>query len=517
MTESPRDFVVVIPAADRPRQLAACLESLLALLLRHPYSGRVTALIAEDSHARENIERHRALAADFPRRGLDTHYLSQEEQRILVEALPPALRGRLANVIGNGMIFSHKGASVTRNIAYLWLNRLRQDGRKRLFWFVDSDQEFQVEVETSGGKSAAGDIDYFHWLDRIFSATPTRVLTGKVTGDPPVSPAVMAGTFLDDVHAFVEEMAVFAPRTACSFHGQAAKQGDAAYHDMADLFGFKPATGAWRYRCTLQGEHDHAACLAGFASRLTRFFDGEHPTRQSFYQPGDVMASLKPARTIYTGNYVIEDGALDYFIPFAALKLRMAGPTLGRIIQAEQGEKFVAANLPLLHKRTMEAIGQSEYRAGIERKNSGVDLSGEFERQYFGDVMLFSMEKLTRQGFPRIPPEDASIIRTVAETEAEMHTRYRASREQVQEKLARLRTLFFGRRQPWWQEPALAEACGNFKRFIGDMQANFVEDSPAWRLIGSTEHRQARRQAISEAIRQFRNDRKAWQEALKNQ
>lgn len=514
---SRHDFVIVIPVADRPQHLASCLASLLELRRRHPYAGQVSVLVADDSRDAQNIARHRASAADCTRRGLETHYLGQSEQLALLDALSPQLRSRLAGVIGDqaAQAFHHKGASITRNIAYLWLNRLQRDGQKRLFWFIDSDQEFRVNVDTPEGEQTPYAIDYFHWLDRIFSERPARILTGKVVGDPPVSSAVMAGNFLGDLLAFLADLARLSPAAACSLHAEAAQQvSDAAYHDMAELFGFKPGTGAYRYRCPLHGDHDHAACLADFAGKLARFFDGEHPTRRSFYQPSDPLASLQPARTIYTGNYVFDAGGLDYFIPFAGLKLRMAGPTLGRILQAELGADFVSANLPMLHTRTVATIGQSEFRPGIERTDQRIDLSGEFERQFFGDVMLFAMERLTAEGFPGIQPGEAALAALVDAIDAQLYAKYRAKHAQTTRKIEDLRRLAS---EPghWWQHgQAFAEARDALQGFIDNMQHNFGADARSWQRIDAAGHRQARKAAICAAIGRYRDDRAAWCAAL---
>ena len=41
------------------------------------------------------------------------------------------------------------------------------------------------------------------------------------------------------------------PHTPCRYHGHAVQTGDAAYHDMADLFGYsRPA--AMPYRCPVE-------------------------------------------------------------------------------------------------------------------------------------------------------------------------------------------------------------------------------------------------------------------------
>jgi len=506
------DITIIIPVADRPRHLSDCLHTLLELKRRYPYTGEVSVLVAEDSRDASSVVQHRAIAASVAAQGIAVHHFGPDEQRALVDTLPAPIRAQLAGVIGAGSSYAHKGASITRNIAYLWLHRLAADGRRRLFWFLDSDQEFRVNVLVPGGEEEQYAIDYFNDLDRIFTTTPTLILTGKVVGDPPVSPAVMAGNFLDDVMAFLAEMACCAPQAPCSFHQDTRAADDAAYHDMADLFGFK-TTKTFRYRCAIDGAHHHAACFGDFAARLSRFFDGEHPTRRSVYQSASLFDTLTPARTVYTGNYVLTPQALDYFIPFAALGLRMAGPTLGRIVKSELGERFLSANLPMLHRRTVEALGQSEYRRGIERSHAQVDLSGEFERQYFGDVMLFSVERLAALGFPRVSLDAELLCRTVAEVEAEMRTRYRLTHRQIVDKIAALRKLYAPSEHWWWQQEELAGARIRFAQFLADMERNFGDDARAWRTVNDVGHGIRRRAAIVDAIARYRADREAWHAA----
>ena len=140
--------------------------------------------------------------------------------------------------------FGHKGQGVMRNIAYLKVAEMLKSTPtdNLLIWSLDSDQEFRVKVATPEGDREVYAVDYFHDLDAIFSRTDAQVLTGKVVGDPPVSPAVMAGNFLADVIGFLQRMAASDPAAACRQHGDAGHAGgDAAYHDMADLFGFQQA------------------------------------------------------------------------------------------------------------------------------------------------------------------------------------------------------------------------------------------------------------------------------------
>lgn len=501
------DFVLVIPVADRPRQLAESLASLRQLRERYPYPGQVALLVVDDSLEAANQDRHRAVLADS---GLDGHYLGQDEQRALVAGLPESLRARLRGLLGDPAGgFGHKGASVTRNLATLWLRRHAQGGR-RLYWFFDSDQEFRVRVRGPEGEAEPYAVDYLNALDRLFAETPTRILTGKVVGDPPVSPAVMAGTLIDDAEAFLAELAGQAPDAPCGFHAPPVAASDAAYHDMADLFGFRAPSAPFRYRCDLAGAHDHRACLAGFAARLDRFFDGEHPTRRSYYEAGDPDPT--PARTLYTGNYVLRGDALDTFIPFAELRLRMAGPTLGRLLRARWGAGFASANLPMLHRRAPVELGRSECRPGLDRHADTVDLSGEFERQYYGDVMLFSVEALALRGYPDTMPEADDLAAQVTAVETTLRDRYLARQADTARRIDTLAHRFESE-TAWWRwraEDAPARAAMN--RFLDHLRGNFGHGAPVWARLDAV--RTARLAAIAGALAAYPDDRAAWAAAL---
>jgi hypothetical protein len=284
---------------------------------------------------------------------------------------------------------------------------------------------------------------------------------------------------------------------------------------MAQLFGFAQTGGAWRYRCTLRGTHDHAACLSGFARRLNRFFDGEHPTRVTPYVHVDVQASVTPARTVYTGNYVLSPRGLRYFIPFAGLQLRMAGPVLGRLVQAGSGAAFVSANLPLLHRRTVEEQGTSEFRPGVDRSAPLVDLSGEFERQFYGDVMLFTVIQLVAQGYPEQQPAAEEIRAQVLSTETRMRAQYAEVQRTV---LARLDALEDLLSDPghWWNRGAgYAEMRDLFAQFAASLRANFDSQAPAWQLIDADAHRETRCAAIAGALAAYRKDRESWEQVLR--
>lgn len=472
-------FIVAVPVADRPQHLKACLDSLAALNRRHPAGGAISVLIADDSARPEAGERHRELATACTTQGLPGEYFGLAEQQACLERAQDA--AALQGIVGR-VALPHKGAARMRNLVYLHLaGRVSDD---TLILFIDSDQEFIPEI------------DYFHRLDALFGNNPIQVLTGKVVGDPPVSPAVMAGNFLADALGFLHRARTCDLAAPCDFHTGAPPAADAAYHDLAGLFGFAEQ-GIFAYACDLDGPHTRNDALAHFASRLKRFFYGEHPTRKSHYQPEpEGGLGLVPARTLYTGNYCLRPAALRYFIPFAPLRLRMAGPTLGRILKAELGAGFVSANLPMLHRRTL-AEGLSEFRPGVADDNAGMDLSGEYERQFYGDVMLFTVERLGL---------DFAAAETVFDaTRAEMAARYAAMQATVDVRLAELQNLMTAHR---WPLPVQE----NLTVFHASMRANFGSAAAGWRRVQATAAE--RRHAMLAALRAYAADRAAWRSAL---
>jgi hypothetical protein len=514
-------FIIVIPVADRPRHIRACLDSLHQLLQRYPYGDgdRISVLIADDSAEAVHVAANHSLAAEFSRRGLTTFHFGPDEQMALLAALKTDLPGVCGAASREN--FGHKGQGVMRNIAYLKVAELIRStpADKLLIWSLDSDQEFCVKVATPEGDREVYAIDYFHDLDTIFSRSDALVLTGKVVGDPPVSPAVMAGNFLADVLGFLQRMAASDPAAACRQHGDAGHAGgEATYHDMADLFGFTQAVDAFRYRCPLAGTHSEADCCAHFAARLNSFFYGEHPTRVSYYQPADLLGSVQPARTVYQGNYVFRPPALKYFAPFATLRLRMSGPTLGRIIQSETGTRFVSANLPMLHKRTLESGGQSEFRPGIataaEMIAPVIDISGEFERQFYGDVMLFSIERLAREQ-PILHLTSADLAaNTLDAVRAELLEKYNSRQRAIVDRLQVFDDLLHDPARWWNSAPQHAAAVADFAAFAANLARNFGPDSAGHLRINADAGWARWRAELLAAIIRYPSDRAAWEAQL---
>jgi len=324
----------------------------------------------------------------------------------------------------------------------------------------------------------------------------------------------MAGNFQNDVIDFLQQIAGDAPGANCHFHGRTQTSDDAAYHDMADLFGFKKSTQAFQYTCTLHGEHNHLDCFNDFADKLNHFFDGEHPTRVTYFDYSGPLTDTIPARTIYTGNYAFKPECLRYFISFATLKLRMAGPVLGRIIKSEIGGQFVSANLPMLHKRTTDETGESEFRPGVNREQEIIDLSDEFERQFFGDVMLFTVEKLAQRDGTNKLLNQHTIETTLVEIEQQLHRLYESKHQQIMEKLEILKTVFNDQRCWWNNSPDNTQASEKIQRFINNINHNFGADSQGYSLINSETNQRKRHDEILQAIMNYQQDRARWEALL---
>jgi len=515
-------FILVIPVADSPQQLRACLGSLLDLCNLYGYGGlqdgcyrKVSVMIADDSGDPDLIAAHQSIAHDFDARGFATHYFGLDEQRALLASLPNSTA--LTRIIGDlrSGSFSHKGQAIMRNLAYLKLAQMQESDSPLLFYTLDADQTFRVKVATVDGGRDVYAVNFLAQLDAIFSATDAEVLTGKVVGDPPVSPAVMAGNFLEDVIGFLHEMAGCDPDTPYR-QPNTSTQGpsEAAYHDMAGLFGFPQEDEAYRYRCPLPGVPSNAQCFVDFSLHLKGFFHGEHPTRITWYRYADAMQSVQPARTVYTGNYAFRASALNWFIPFAPLRLRMSGPTLGRLMKAGLGKRFVSANLPMLHTRTLDTTGEAEFRPGVLAQRKRIDLCDEFERQFHGDVMLFSIERLTEQGYPQQPVAPEKIAATLESVQADMLEKYRAKHQGIVDKFSQLQALLNNARACLNRDDSLAGAHANFEAFADNLSHNFGADSPCYARIDSVANRAAWRSRQLDAIASYHADRRAWNEAL---
>ncbi len=512
-------FILGIPIADRPPHLRACLESIHQLCRLYDYGGRqngvwdkVEVVVAEDSRFEHNIARDLELVHEYRAKGLKVHHFGLDEQYALLHALPADTRARLGHLLTDQPRerFYLKGQAANRNLCYLKFLQLTRDKARTLYYLIDSDQALCVNRQGAAGEEAVYALNYFHYLDRIFRESDTRMLTGKMVGDPPVSPSVMAANFLDDVIAFFDRLATVGGHEACRFHGAQSKAGDAAYHDLAGLFGYAPKQASFDYACRLSGAHDHAACLADFAGRLNAFFFGEHLTRKTWFEYQGDFTRLGPARTVYPGNTIVDYAGLKYVIPFGHLRLRMSGPTAGRLIAAEIGPRFAACNLPNLHRRLTEAGLEDDFRPGVEVAQETIDLADEFERQFFGDLMLFTTEALVKRADVNRPFPRATVEAVLNEKEAELLALYRQKHAAIAAKSRQLHERVFGGGHWWLQAPGLAGALDQVRAFLANIERNFGAHARAWGQIESAGHRARRKQQILDALLNYRAEREVW-------
>ena len=105
-------FIVVIPVADRPQHLRACLDSLVELQRRYPYGdGRqISVLVADDSDDLAHVADNGALAAHYTARGLPCVHFGPDEQADLLDSLGDD-KLAVARMVGNAPRerFGHKG------------------------------------------------------------------------------------------------------------------------------------------------------------------------------------------------------------------------------------------------------------------------------------------------------------------------------------------------------------------------------------------------------------------------
>ncbi len=524
-------FLVVIPLADRPTMLKNCLESILRQCTDFNYGGkivsdltgdhtyaRIAVLVMDDSKDIANINAHKTMARDITRAGLRTHYIGLAEQSGVVSEIPESFWKDLRHIIGDCAdgVRSHKGASVTRNIAYLWINRyLKTHPEKTLIYFIDSDEEFAIKVETENGSTNINLINYFYWLDKLFTSEDIEILTGKVVGDPPVSPAIMINTFLDDVLLFFKQISGCSADDPCIFHGTpSSRHSPAHYNDLVKMFGYKSPAQACPYPCPIKGKHTISDAFKEFSEKINGFFYGLHPTRETIYYYNGGPLNIAPARTVYTGNFILRPEALRYVIPYADLKLRMAGPALGRLLKARIGKRFVSANLPLLHKRTLATNHQGEFRPGINNQDKGVNLTDESIRQFWGDVLLFSVEELTKYGYPDTQLRLESLANVVNKTKEKMWRLYTQNNEAISEKMALLKDYLTNPEHWWNRSEGLKGTVGHYKAFCSNVEFNFGIQSKGYQELKDTFVRRDFSSRIAKALYDFYEDERLWHEVL---
>jgi len=164
--------------------------------------------------------------------------------------------------------------------------------------------------------------------------------------------------------------------------------------------------------------------------------------------------------------------------------------------------------LPLLHKRTWQDSGASECRPGVVDDHQSIDLSGEFIRQFYGDVMLFSVVQLTSLGFPAKSLSVEQITDIVYAQRETMFMRYRQRQQAIVERLEHLQS-WLQSRSFWWQ--ALPEIAEPVMRFLHNMRLNFSADSAVFQQLNDADSDHHYCQQIITALCAYPVDQSSWQ------
>jgi hypothetical protein len=196
----------------------------------------------------------------------------------------------------------------------------------------------------------------------------------------------------------------------------------------------------------------------------------------------------------------------------------MSGPTAGRLIAAEIGARFASFNMPNLHQRTTTAGLDSDFRPGVtlatDAAQGQIDIADEFERQFFGDLILFTTEALVQQADVQQPFSAQQIAPLLAQKETELMALYQQKQAVILANKRQLHESVFGG-NPWWisaahTSPPLALALQQVQRFIDNIDYNFGPQATAWQQIQSVEHRALRKQQIMQALQNYRAERNVW-------
>ena len=164
----------------------------------------------------------------------------------------------------------------------------------------------------------------------------------------------------------------------------------------------------------------------------------------------------------------------------------------------------------MLHTRHLHDDDADQFRPGVEQGDEAINLADEFERQFFGDLMLFSVTRLTGEGGSAQAFTPEPVSKAVDETEDELLLLYEEKHRGVQDRNVQLRQLLKDPQRWWHDEPQAAEALSGVQQFIHNIDVNFGAASTAYRRIQNRTHRDRRKQQIIQALLAYRESRDAW-------
>jgi hypothetical protein len=153
----------------------------------------------------------------------------------------------------------------------------------------------------------------------------------------------------------------------------------------------------------------------------------------------------------------------------------------------------------MLHRRTVAGSTQSEFRPGVAQREARVDMNGEFERQFIGDVMLFSMERLTAAGYPQWRAATADFCEVLDAMREELLAEYNTRRADILARLGKLNGMLDDP-TAWWHPAAHTDVMQNFRHFADNLARNFADDAPWVARINSPEHWRNKRAELVAAL-----------------
>jgi hypothetical protein len=193
----------------------------------------------------------------------------------------------------------------------------------------------------------------------------------------------------------------------------------------------------------------------------------------------------------------------------------MAGPALGRLLKSTLKEKFVSANLPMLHHRTVDDTGTSEFRPGVKQTESSISLGDEFIRQFYGDVMLFSIAELAGNGFPRTVIGAEKIRQEINRQHDAILGNYADKHEIIMALMQQLQTIVSDDRQ-WWHNDNergsdTRTAINDIQYFLDNIKNNFSQDSAARQILNDKAHAEVMLDKLVDEINRLPGQLDYWQ------
>jgi hypothetical protein len=163
----------------------------------------------------------------------------------------------------------------------------------------------------------------------------------------------------------------------------------------------------------------------------------------------------------------------------------------------------------MLHKRT--TAEDEGFRPGVEQQHdAAMDISDEFERQFFGDLMLFSVVEWFKHYDLTQLADSERLQQVVDKVEADMLALYRAKHQAVNSRRCELET-WVKTQQGWAGTPALYQ----ITQFLRNIELNFGDEAKVWQQIQSESHRQGRKQQIVDALLHYRGERLVWDQLFR--